>query len=145
VAEVALQPLARIVVQRDEGFTLVHILGQDVEPHTLIGAAIAVLVTEAAKNLGGGVALFAWRLLILLEDSVDDRLEGIKDRRQGPALILLGFRMGEDRADLASRMMKAACQLADAHLLLAVGLANACILFHVDHPPPPVAGAALLQ
>jgi hypothetical protein len=104
-----------------------------------------VFVAETAKDFGGGVALLAGRLLILFEDSVDDGLEGIDDRRQGAALIRFGFGVGEDFPDLASGVMKASCQLTDAQMFLSMGLSNACILFHGDHPPPPVAGTALPQ
>jgi hypothetical protein len=145
VTEVALQPLAGIVVQRDEGLAFAHALGQEVEPDPLIRAAIAVFVAEAAKDFGGGMALFAWRLLIGLPDGVDEGLEGIEDRRQGPSLVGLGLGMGEDVADFASRVVKASCQLADAQVFLVIGLANAGILLHGDHPPPPVAGTAWLQ
>jgi hypothetical protein len=145
VTEVALQPLAGIVVQRDEGLALPHALGQDVAPHPLVGTVIAVFIAEAAKDFGGGVPLLAWRLLIGGKDGVDERFERIEDRRQGPTLIAFGFGMGEDFADLASGVMKASRQLTDAQVLLVIGLSNACVFFHVDHPPPPVAGAALLQ
>lgn len=145
VAEVALQPLAGIVVQRNEGLALLHALGQQIQPYPLVGAAIAMLVAETAKDFGGGVTLLAWRLLIAGEDGVDKGLEGIKDGGQRPSLVGFGFGVGEDFADLATGMMKASRQLTDAQVFLAMGLSNACILFHVDHPPPPVAGTALLQ
>jgi hypothetical protein len=102
-----------------------------------------VFVAEAAKDFGGGMALLAWRLLILVADGVDEGLEGIEDRRQGASLVGFGFGVGEDVADLASGMVKASRQLPDAQVLLALGLSKACVLFHGDHPPPPVAGMAL--
>lgn len=145
VAEVALQPLAGIVVEGDKGLVLTHALGQDVPTYPLVGATIAVFVAEAAKDFSGGMALLTWRLFIAGEDGVDDRLEGIKHRRQWPTLIGFGFGVDEDVANLASGVVKASRQLPDAHVFLAIGLSNACVLFHVDHPPPPVAGPALLQ
>ena len=145
MAEVALQPLAGIVVQRDKGLASPDALGQQVASHPLVGAAIALFVTETAKDFGGRVALLAGRLLILFEDSVDDGLEGIKDGGQGPSLVGLGFGVSEDLPYFASGVMKASRQFADAHLFLAIGLSNACIFVHVNHPPPPVAGTALLQ
>lgn len=145
VTEVALQPLAGVVVQRDERLALRHALGQEVEPHALVGAVIGVLVAEATIDLSGGVALLAGRVLIRLEDGVDDGLEGIEHRWQGPSLVGFGLGMGEDVADLASGVVKASRQLTDAQVFLVIGLSNACVLFHGDHPPPPVAGAALLQ
>jgi len=145
VTEVALQPLAGIVVQRDEGLAWRHALGQNVEPHPLVGATIAMLVAEAAKDFGGAMPLLGGRLFIVVADGVDDGLEGIEDRRQGPSLVGFGFGLGEDFPDLASGVMKASRQLTDAQMFLSMGLSNACILFHGDHPPPPVAGTALPQ
>lgn len=104
-----------------------------------------MFVTEAAKNFGGGVALLAGRLFIVFEDGVDDGLEGIEDRGQGSPLVRFGFGVGENVADFASGVMKASRQFADAHLFLAMGLSNACIFVHVNHPPPPVAGTAVRQ
>jgi hypothetical protein len=145
VAEVALQPLASIVVQRDKGLALPHALGQQVAPHPLVRAAVGMFVTEAAKDFGGGVALLARRLFIVFEDGVDDGFEGIENGRHRPSLVGVRIGMGEDVADFASGVMKASRQFADAHLFLAMGLSNACIFVHVNHPPPPVAGTAVGQ
>jgi hypothetical protein len=143
VAEVGLQALARIVVERDERLALSPALGEEVEPDALIAAGVAVLVAQAAEDLGGGVLLLARGLLVGPKDGVDDRLEGIDDRGHGAALVGSGFRLGEDLADLAPRVVEPAGQLADAHVLQTVGLSNACVLVHGDHPPPPVRWAPL--
>ena len=145
VTEVALQPLTGIVVQRDEGLALLRASGQQVQPYPLVRAAIAMLVAEAAKDFGGGVPLLAGCLFIRLEDGVDDGLEGIEDGDERPSLVGFGFRLGEDFPDFASGVVKASRQLTDAQVFLVIGLSNACVLFHVDHPPPPVAGTALPQ
>jgi hypothetical protein len=145
VSEVALQPLAGIMVQGDKGLALPHALGQDVTPHPFVGAAIALFVTEAAKDFGGRVPLLAGRLFIAAQDGVDKGLEGIQERRHRPSLVGFGFGVGEDLPDFASGVVKASRQLTDAQVFLVIGLSNACVLFHRDHPPPPVAGTALSQ
>jgi hypothetical protein len=145
MAEVALQPLAGIVVQRDKGLTSPDALVQQVASHTLVRTAVAMFVAEAAKDFGGRVALLTGRLFIVFEDGVDEGFEGIENGRHRPSLVGFGFGMGEDVADFASGVMKASRQFADAHLFLAIGLSNACIFVHVDHPSPLVAGTAVRQ
>src|SRR5580700_5138673 len=88
------------------------------------------------------MALFARRVVVGAQDAVDHRLERIDNRGHGLALILLGLWLSQNLADFAPRMMKAAGQLADAHLVLAMRLANAGIFVHLDHPPPPAAGSS---
>jgi hypothetical protein len=62
------------------------------------------------------VALLARRLLIDLEDSVDDRFERVKDRGKLPALAGPGrFRLSEDLTDFALGVVKGAGELIDAH------------------------------
>ncbi len=138
VAKVRFEPLTRIVVERDERFALRPAFGKNVLPDALVAAEIAVLLPQTADDLGDRVPLLARRLLIAAQDLVDDRLERIDHRRHDPASIGLGLGLGQDLADLPPRVMKLAGQLPNAHLVEAMGLANACVLVHLDHPPPPV-------
>jgi hypothetical protein len=143
VAEVRFEPLARIVVERDEGLALRPSLGENVVTNALVPAGVAVLLTQAAHNLGDGVPLLARRIGIGAENLVDHRFEGIDDRRQGAACVRFGFSLAKDLADLAPRVMEPFGQFADAHFVDAMGLSNACIFVHLDHPPPPAAGTRL--
>jgi len=138
VAEVGLQALARIMVERDEGLALGPPLGEQVEADALVAAGIAVLVAQTAEEFGGGMPLLAGGVFVGPEDLINDGLERVQDRGQRAALVASGLGLGEDLPDLAPRVMKPAGQFADAHVLQAMGLANACVLVHGDHPPPPV-------
>ncbi len=137
VTEVGLQAPAGLVVQRDEGLAALLVPAQHVQADALVTARVVVLVAQAAEQLGRGMALLPGRLQVALQDVVDDRLEGVQHRRHGPTPIGLGLRLREDLADLAARVPEAAGQLADAQPLQAVGLTDACVLVHLDHPPPP--------
>ena len=139
MAEVALQALAGIVIERNERLPLRPPLGQQVLPDALVAAGVAILVAQTPEHLGHRVPLFARRVRVGADDGVNDRFEGIHDRRHGPALVLLRLRLTQDLANLPPRMVKAAAKLANAELIDAVGLSDAGILVHLDHPPPPVA------
>ena len=140
VAKVAFQALAGIVIQRDKGLRYANALEQ-VQSHALVGAGEAMLVAETAKDFGRGMPLLAGGLFIVLDDGVDDGFERINEQGQRAALIGLRFRVVEDLANLAAGVVKASRQFADAQVFLAVGLANACVLVHADHPPPPCSWA----
>jgi hypothetical protein len=114
VAEVRLQTLARIVIERDERLTLRPLLSQQVEPDALIAARVAVLVAQAAEQLGDRMPLLARRLFVRKQNGVDDRLERIDHRRHGLTFIGLRFGLGKDLADLASRVLKTLRQGPDA-------------------------------
>ena len=83
VAEVALQPLAGVVGQRDEGLAAVTAVAADVAADLVVAAQVAVLVTQAAEELHGGVALLGRRLLVGGKDGVDGGVEGTEDRGRG--------------------------------------------------------------
>jgi hypothetical protein len=134
VTEVGFEALARIVVERNEGLALLALLTADVAADAVVAPRVIVLGSQAAKNLGGGVSLFTRGLLVGFQDSVDDRLEGIDNRRQRAPLIRFGFRLGEDLADFAPRVMEPACKFADAHLVHAMSTSDACVFVHLDHP-----------
>jgi hypothetical protein len=107
-------------------------------PDALVAAGVVVLVAQTAENLGDRVPLLAGRILVGAQDFINDRLEGIDDRRHRPALVVLGLGMSQDVANLPPRMMKLAGQLANAQLVDAMRLSDARKLVHLDHPPPPV-------
>ena len=138
VAEVGLEALARVVVERDEGLRPSTALAPEVVADALVAAGVAVFVAQPAGDLGDRVALLAWCGFVGADDLVDDRLERVDDRGQRSAPVGLGLGLGEDIADLAPRVMKPAGQFADAHLVHEVGPADACVLVHLDHPLPPV-------
>jgi hypothetical protein len=139
VTEVGFEPLAGIVIERNERHALRPSLGQQILPDALVAAGVVVLVAQTAENLGDRVPLLAGRVLVGLNDGVDDRLERIDHRRHRPALVLFGLGLGQDVANLPPRMMKLAGQLANAQLVDAMRLSDARVLVHLDHPPPPVA------
>jgi hypothetical protein len=134
VTEVGFEALARIVVERNKGLELPALLAADVTADAVIAPRVVVLGAQAAKNLGGGVPLFTRSLLIGFQNGVDNRLEGIDNRRQRAALVRFGLRSREDLADFVSRMMEPACQFADAHLVHAMSASDACVFVHLDHP-----------
>lgn len=138
MAEVGFETLAGVVVERDEGLGRARLLRADIQPDAFGAAGVAVLVAEAAEELGGGVPLLRGRLRVGTEDVVDERLERIeKGRRCRAPGVGPGLGVAEDLADLAARVMEAACQFTDAKLLNGVCPADVCVLVHLDHPAPP--------
>jgi hypothetical protein len=134
VTEVGFEALARIVVERNEGLAVLALLAADVAADAVVAPWVVVLGLQAAKNLGGGVPLFTRGLFVGFQNGVDDRLEGIDNRRQRASLVRFGFRLGEDLADFAPRVMEPACQFANAHLVHAMSASDACVFVHLDHP-----------
>lgn len=145
VAEVGFEPLSGIVVERDERHALRPSLGPKVLPDALVAAGVSVFVAQAPKNFGDGVPLLGRRLLVGANNGVDEGFEGIDDRRHRLPLIRLGLRLPKDLPDLPPRMVELAGQLANAQPVDAMRLADACVLVHLDHPSPPVAGTLLKQ
>lgn len=138
VPEVTLGALAGIVGERNEGLRRAPLLGANVETYPFLTTLVAMFVTQATKNLGGRVPLFAWRLLVRLQNGIDRCLERIENRRRRLTPIRLGLRLPEDLANLAPRVMEATGQLPNAELLRGMGMANARVLVHLDdHPSPP--------
>jgi hypothetical protein len=74
VAEVGLQALAWIVVERDEGLALGPPLGEQVEADAFIAAGIAVLIAQAAEELGGGMPLLAGGVFVGPKDLIKNGL-----------------------------------------------------------------------
>jgi hypothetical protein len=138
VTEVGFEALARIVVQRDERLALPLMAAADIEPHAFIATAIAVLLLQPPPQLARRMPLLARRLLVALEDRVNDRLEWIENRRRRPEpQVPLGFRRGEDLPDLTPRMVKQPGQRLDAQPVHKMRPSDASVLVHRDHPSPP--------
>jgi hypothetical protein len=102
MAEVRFETLAGVVIERDERRRLRSALAADVIADALVATGVAVLVAQAAHDLGDRMPLFTGRRLVGAEDRVDDRLEGIDDGHHGSASIGPGLGLGEDLADLAA-------------------------------------------
>src|SRR5262249_52030554 len=83
VAEVALQALAGVVGQRDEGLAVVAAVLADVAADLVVAAGVAVVVAQPAKELHGGVPLLGRGALVVGQDGVDDGVKGAEDRRGG--------------------------------------------------------------
>jgi hypothetical protein len=109
----------------------------------LITAPIAVLLAQPADDLGDRVPLLAGRVGVGTKNLVDHGLERINDRRQRPPRVRLGFGLAENLADLAARVMEPLGQFTDAELVDAMGVTDAGIFVHLDHPPPPAAGTSV--
>jgi len=138
VTEVGFQALARIVIEWDERLPALATLGMDIVPHPLVAALVAVLGLQPPPQLLDGVPLLPRCFLIAGEDRIQDRLERIQNgrRRLEPAVTLRLWR-GQDLANLASRMMEATSQLANAQPVHEMRSSHVGILVHRDHPPPP--------
>ena len=100
VAKVGLQPLAGIVGQGNEGFAAVAAMAADVAANLIVAAAVAVLVTQAAEDLHGGVTLLGRGILVGGENGVDDRVKGAQNRggRRFGARVGLGLQAGRGPA-----------------------------------------------
>ena len=79
VAEVGLEASAREMAQGDEGLAMPPPVLEDVALDLGVAAGVAVLVAEAAVDLGGGVPLLGRGVLVVGEDAVDDRLDRAED------------------------------------------------------------------
>ena len=104
--------------------------------HLSVPTAVAVLVAEAAKHLGGGVPLLGRGLLVVGQDLVDDGLKGAQDGCGAvPGLgERIGLGLGQDLADLVPRVMEHARDRADGHAI-AVRPADRSVIIHRKHIP----------
>src|SRR5207249_1695822 len=108
VAEVALQPLAGVVGQRDECLAVVLAVAGDVAADLVVAAGVGVLVAQAAVQLHGGVTLLGRGLLIGGEDGVDDGVHGAEDGggRRLAAGVGPGLGLCEDLSHLGAGVME---------------------------------------
>src|SRR3954466_12468808 len=93
--------------------------GETIATDRGVGAGIAVLVLEPAEELGGGVPLLGRGVAIVAEDLVDDRGERPEHGGRGRlgAGIGRGLGGGQGVADLATRDVEGAGDLADGHAI----------------------------
>jgi hypothetical protein len=97
-----------------------------------------MFVAEAAEYPGGRVPLLPGCMLVGAVHVVNDRLEGIENRRRrGASRVGFGLGVAEDLLDLAARVMEQSRQLSDAEFFDRVRPADACVFVHPDHPAPP--------
>ena len=116
VAEVGFEALAREVSQRDEGLLMSRPVLAQVALDLGVAAGVAVLVAEAAEDLGGGVPLLGRGGLVVDQDLVDDRLERPEDRGGSVPGRGLGTGLGmvEDLPDglpRVCRIARAICRM----------------------------------
>jgi hypothetical protein len=92
VAKIAFQPLARVVSQRDECLAVIASMLANVAPNLIVASGVAILVTQAPKDLHGGVTLLGRRVLVVGQHPVDNSVQRPEHRR-GPRLGA-GVRLG---------------------------------------------------
>ena len=134
VAEIGLEPPARKMGQRDEGLLMSAFVLEYVALDLTVAAAVAVLVLEATKDLHGGVALLGGCLLVVGQDTVDDRLEGTDDG--GGSVPGVGARpglaMGQDMPNGPARVSESTGDLPDGQAI-AARPANGAVVVHRKH------------
>ena len=135
VAEVRFQPLAWITRQRDKRLHVLPSRFANVAAHRIVAALVTMLITQPFEDALARVPLLGRRLLIVGKDLLDDGMKATEHARSELALPRkrLGLWIDQGFADFASRMVKRACDGPNTHAI-AVGLANACIFVHREHP-----------
>ena len=106
---------------------------EDVALDLGIAAGVAVLVAEAAMDLGGGVPLLGRGVLVVGEDAVDDRL----DRAEEGSLPVpgrggRGLGMVEDMPDGLASVSELPGDLPDGHAI-ATSPPNRAVVVHREH------------
>jgi hypothetical protein len=126
VAEICFESLAGIARERDKSLDVLTPHLADVAAHGVVTASVTVLVTQSLENTAEGVPLFGRRLLIVGKNLLNEVIEAAEllGRRFAEPSKRLRLRIGQNVADLASRMMQRAGDGANAHTI-AMGLANA--------------------
>lgn len=135
VAEVRFQPLPWIMRQRNKRLDVSALCFANVTAHGIVTATVTALIAQAFKDTLARVPLLGRRLFIVGKNLLDDRIKITKlaCRRFAEPGIRPRFGVGQYFADLASRMVKCAGDSANTHAI-AMGLSNACILVHREHP-----------
>jgi len=142
VAEVALQPSAGIVRQRNERLALTTAMLTHVAAHLIVAAEVAVFAVQPSVNLSRSVPLFGWSRLVSLKYLVNDR---VKRPQLGRGRILaarVGLRLGAGQGlpNLAPRVVKHPGQGPNAQAVM-VSTSNPTVIVHRKHPAPPDAPA----
>lgn len=135
VAEIRFQPLARIMRQRNKRLDLLPLCFANVAPHGIVAAAIAVFIMQPFEDPLERVPLFGRRLFIVGKNLLDDGIKATKlaGGRFAETGKRLRFRVGQYFANLAARMVKRAGDGPNTHAI-AMGLSNACVFVHREHP-----------
>ena len=99
-----------------------------------VAAGVAVLVAEAAEDLGGGVPLLGRGVLVVGEDLVDDRLERPEQRGDPVPGRWEGIGLGmlEDLPDGVPGVPEFAGDLPDGHAI-AMGPPDGAVVVHRKH------------
>jgi len=133
--EVGLQPLARIMRQRNERFPLTLPALPDIAPHGVV-AALIPLASQTPEDLHHRMTLLRRRLLVRGEDLVDPL------QIPGQRAVMLPLPWGiplrlavaaQNLTDLPPRMMKPPGDLADTHPI-AMRPTNPSVMIHRKHP-----------
>jgi len=135
VAEVRFKPLAWIARERDKRLDVQALHFANVAAHGIVAAQVTVLVAQPLEDATVGMPLLGRRLFIIGENLLDDVMKAAelgRPRFAGPSKRLRLW-VGQNFANLASRMVKSAGDGVNAHAV-AMGLANACIYVHREHP-----------
>jgi hypothetical protein len=134
VAEIGFEAPAREMSQRDEGFRLSRPASSHAALHLGVPAVVAMLVAEAAKDLGSGMPLLGGCGFVIAEDLIDDRLERPELGGGTVPGQRLGMRVGMDKGmpDGFSGVSELAGDLSDGHAI-APSPADCAIVVHGHH------------
>jgi hypothetical protein len=138
VSEIGLHTTARRMRQGKERLTVVSTVLGDVTANLVIAAHVALFVPQTSIELGRRVTLFAWGLLILSQDLIDQRLVGPQTRRW-PALpqrVRTRLTFPKHLANLLSGMPVAPGDLPNTHPV-PMSDPDPAIVFHRQHPFSP--------
>src|SRR6266446_7547193 len=103
MAEVALQPLAGLVVQRNECLTVIQSVRTHVAPDLSVAALVGVLVAQTPEQLHGRMTLLGRSVFVVAQNPVDDGVQPAEHWRGFwlAARVRFGLRVGEDSANPA--------------------------------------------
>lgn len=133
VAEVGLETSPRRMAQGDEGLAMPPAVLEDVSLDLGVASGIGVLVAEAAMDLGGGVPLLDWSVLVVGEDAIDARLDRAEDRSLSVANPWgRGLGMAEDMPDHLASVSELSGDHPDGHAI-ATSPPNRAVVVHREH------------
>jgi len=107
VAEVALQPAARRMIQRHVRLALTLAMLRHETPHLVVPAGVTPLLAQPREDPHRRVTLLARRRLVLLRDRRDRRLKRRRQLRAGPRRRLHVARRRRVEQGLADRVTPA--------------------------------------
>jgi hypothetical protein len=135
VAKVHFQPLAWIMRQRDKSLDVLPARFANVATYRIVAALETMLIAQPFEDAAARVPLLGRRLFVVGKNLLDDGMKTTELSRwrfaEPGKRLWLG--VGQYLADLASRMVKCPGNGPNAHAI-AMGLSNACILVHREHP-----------